>query len=338
MSTLPEALTVEQFRVIRRDESRLRPGVDALCAKLGAGGRPITRFADGSLPVYAVGDELVLKLYPPAFPREREVEACVLVALQGKLPIPTPRVHAAGEHDGWGFVLMDRLVGESLATAWPRIPPADREHLAAALGEGMAALHAVADPALEIVGPPDWAAFEQEQRVTATARQRAKGLDPRWLDQIDAYLASVALAPGARRALLHTEIMREHLLVQHRPEGFRLSGLFDFEPAMRGAPEYELASIGVFVSCGDARFLRTLLRAYGYRDAELDRELSRRLLAFALLHRYSHLGWYLERLPPPPVPTLAALALTGWGVEVSSFDPHPLDHGLDLPRSARSTS
>jgi hygromycin-B 7''-O-kinase len=86
----------------------------------------------------------------------------------------------------------------------------------------------------------------------------------------------------------------------------------DFEPAMRGAREYEFAAVGLFVSRGDTAFLRRLLRAYGYRPHQLDDALARRLLAYALLHRYSDLRWYLEQLPAPPVPTLDALAANWW--------------------------
>ena len=107
--------------------------------------------------------------------------------------------------------------------------------------------------------------------------------------------------------------MREHLLVTEAAGEWALSGLFDFEPAMRGAPEYELAAVGVFVSCGEPRYLRALLRAYGYRDDELDERLARRLLGYAIVHRYSHLRWYLERLPALDAPTLDALARRGWG-------------------------
>src|SRR5437867_1246774 len=148
-------------------------------------------------------------------------------ALEGRLPVPTPEVQAAGELDGWGYVPMTRLRGEILSSAWFRVP---------------------------------------------------------------------LLA----RSLLHTEIMREHLLVEETRDGFRLSGLFDFEPAMVGAPEYELASVGVFFSAGDPTLLRTLLLAYGLGEDELSPNLSRRALAYALLHRYSNLSWYLTRVPPPP--------------------------------------
>lgn len=48
-----------------------------------------------------------------------------------------------------------------------------------------------------------------------------------------------------------------------------------------------------------SRVLRRLLTAFGYRDDQLDSALQRRLLAYALLHRYSNLPRYLQLLPAP---------------------------------------
>ncbi|WP_437681464.1 phosphotransferase [Sorangium sp. So ce131] len=312
---LPAASTPQEVNAIQRDDARLLPGVRAICARHGLLGRDIARFATGSLPVYAVGDTLVLKLYPPHAQGPFETESDVLALLAGRLPIPTPRLEATGALDGWGYVLMERLGGRSLAEAWPEVPPAARERLAEVVGECLAALHAI-DPGEVRAGRPDWAEFVRGQRERCVEQQRARGLGAAWLEQIPEFLGSVALEPPARGALLHTEVMREHLLVgPGAGGGLALSGLFDFEPAMVGAPEYEFASVGVFVSCGDAPLLRRLLCAYGYREGELDRSLQRRFMAYALLHRYSNLRWYLERVPPRAgEDTLDDLAARFWAV------------------------
>lgn len=103
--------------------------------------------------------------------------------------------------------------------------------------------------------------------------------------------------------------MREHLLVTEDFGGaWRLSGLIDFEPAMRGEREYEFVAVGVFVAEGDARFLARTLAAYGYHHDQLGPDLRRRLLVWGILHRYSNLRWWMRRLPEPAQPTLGALA------------------------------
>jgi hygromycin-B 7''-O-kinase len=309
---LPPADTLERYLAIRGDHARLQLGVTALCKRLGLRGVDIRRFADGSLPVYAIGDTRVLKLYPGAFRDSYDVERRVLQVIHGRLPIPTPGVEHAGEVEGWGYLLMERLGGQPLTTAWPQVPVTLRHRLAAQLGEALAALHSISTPELDALGPPHWDLFLAQQRVGCVEHQREAGLDRAWLEQIPAFLDAVAFDPSPHPVLLHTEVMREHLLVIPHPDGWSLSGLLDFEPAMRGAAEYEFAAVGLFVSRGDAGFLRRLLSAYGYGPHRLDDALPRRLLAYALLHRYSDLPWYLQQLPPPPAPTLDALAAHWW--------------------------
>jgi hygromycin-B 7''-O-kinase len=305
---LPPAATEEAFAAIGRDEAVLRPGVDRLCQRLGVDAARLARYAAGSCPVYAAGD-LVLKLFPPvaAWPRW-QMEPEVLAAVQGKLPIPTPQVRAAGEHDGWGYVLMSRLPGIPLDTAWGQVPAAGRDRLAGQLGETIAALHQLPPAAIRDWWPADWGAFVARQRAQAVSEQRALGLPAAWADQIPGFLEAVALRSGTP-VLLHTEVMREHLLVTEGPEGaWELSGLIDFEPAMRGEREYEFVAVGVFVAVGDARFLARTLTAYGYHHDQLGPDLRRRLLAWGILHRYSNLRWWMQRLPEPAQPTLDVLA------------------------------
>ena len=294
----PEADDEEDFDRIVRDEGALGPGVRALCAELGVRGSPV-RYPTGSLPVYAIGD-LVLKLFPPVHAEEMPVESGVLAAVHGRLPVPTPGVHAGGTFERWSYVLMDRLPGVPLAVCWGELGRAERDGIAEQLGAAMAALHAVPPPAIDEWWPEDWPEFVAGQVAGCAGRQRALGLDPHWVAQIPEFLAGVPLG-RERPVLLHTEIMNEHLLVA----AGRLTGLIDFEPALRGAPEYDFVGPAVMLAGGDTRFWGRLLRAYGIKP---DPELRRRLLAWTLLHFYSNVNRYMSWLPAPAEPTFDALA------------------------------
>jgi hygromycin-B 7''-O-kinase len=305
---LPAVATEDAFARIGRDEAALRPGIERLGRRLGLDVAGLTRYAAGSRPVYAAGEK-VLKLFPPvaAWPAGR-IEAEVLAAVEGRLPVATPRVLADGEHDGWHYLLMSRLPGVPLDTVWNRLSGADRDRLASQLGETIAALHALPVPAIGDWPPADWPAFVARQQATCAEQQRAWGLPAAWADQIPGFVAEVALGAGTP-VLLHTEVMRQHLLADQGPDGaWRLAGLIDFEPAMRGDREYEFVAVGVFGSQGDARFLTRTLTAYGYRRDQLGPDLRRRLLAWGLLHQYSYLAGWMRRLPAPSKPTLDALA------------------------------
>jgi hygromycin-B 7''-O-kinase len=311
---LPHAEIEPDWDALFADEAALRAGVLAIACRhrVALAANAPRRYDSGSLPVYALSEIHVLKLYPPHEREHAEVEARVLGAVEGRLPIATPRVLAVGEQDGWPYLLMSRLPGRRLVEAWPTLAARDRDRITGETGAALAALHALdIEPVATL--PPDWNSFVVAQRHSAVQRQRERRLAPHWLAQIDPYLDRWMPPAPARRVLLHTEVMREHLMIEARAAGgLCVSGLFDFEPAMIGDPDYEFASFGLFVSCGDARLLRRALLAYGRRTDELDDGLACRFMAHALLHRYSNLRWYLERVPVPGATTLEELARAWW--------------------------
>jgi len=268
--------------------------VDAIRRELSLG-VGLKRFASGSVPVFAVGDEHVVKLFPPTERSFFNTERAALTRIDGLLSIPTPRAIAAGERGQWLYIVMTRLSGCSLAEAWHTIETQDRFQLMREVGAALAALHATATDELAPLAV-DWPRFMGAQRASCRDRQLAKGLGAPWVDAVGDFLARWTPSDDSARVLLHTEVMREHLLVERREGAWHISGLIDFEPAMLGAREYELAAVGIFLTCAEPGLLRVLLDAYG---AEADDELPLRIMAYALLHRYSNLRWYLERLPVP---------------------------------------
>ncbi|GAA1241192.1 aminoglycoside 3'-phosphotransferase/choline kinase family protein [Prauserella halophila] len=281
--------------------------VAAACAREGIAGLPVQPMPTGSLPVFAVGDDLVLKAYPADDVDEALTELAALRAVDGKLDVATPRVESEGEIDDWRYVVMRRLPGVDLATAWPSMSTSDRVLLMRRIGRLLAQLHTVPPPEL---WPADWARFLTDRRSEVMAHQGGLGLDRHWREQIPGFLDAVDLDAvdlgAATPVLLHTEVMPEHVFVD--PDTCAPTGLLDFEPAMRGAPEYEFSAVGVFLAAGDTALLRELLLGYGYAASELDDALAHRLLAYTLLHRYSNLSTYLRLLPAPDDPTLSSLA------------------------------
>jgi hygromycin-B 7''-O-kinase len=170
-SRFPSVHSLSEYEPFSRDEALLRPGVNAICDVLGLARASLCRYPDGSLPVYAVGDSLALKIYPPFDLAARDAESTILQVVDDRLSVPTPGVRAVGELDGWGYLLMDQLRGVSLAEAWPHVPADDQLRIAAAMGEALAELHSVSDVRLDAVRV-DWPHFIEEQRSTAVAAQR----------------------------------------------------------------------------------------------------------------------------------------------------------------------
>ncbi|WP_055493367.1 phosphotransferase family protein [Streptomyces sp. TP-A0356] len=308
---LPSVDTYDQLEAMVSDEALLRPAALDLCDQMGLVGLALRRFDDGSRPVYALGGDMVLKLYPRFETAEAVTEARVLAHLWGQLPLPTPRLLATDEyHNGWRFVLMSRLRGLSVHDAWPRLTAAEKDRIVTEAAGTLAALHARDyAPLTDVVGPSDWPSFLRRRRAHMLDHHRRNGTPEPWLSQIPAFLDSVPLPTSTGLALLHTEFMREHLTIDMR-DGRRLTGLFDFEPAMIGDPAYDFASVGLFITRADPRQLRRFYEAYGRAPHD-----PYQLLAYALLHRYSDLPLYLRELPTPAEPRLEALAELWFGTE-----------------------
>lgn len=282
--------------------------IEAICRRHGLPAEDLRKYPTGTSAVFAVGSTHVVKLFESTDVEAAETEQAVLNHLQGRLAVPTPTVMAAGDWDGGRYIVMDQLRGRSLADSWSGLPPAERVSLMNRLGKVVAGLHALPTP----VAPngPDWPSFVLRQAEQCVEQQRSRGLPEPWLRQIPDFIARQDLAAVARATpvLLHTEMMREHVLVETSGGETVLSGLFDFEPARLGAPEYELASVGVFLAAAEPGLLRSFLLGYGHDESRLTEELQERILLHTLLHRYSSLRWYLERMPPRRAKTLHELA------------------------------
>jgi hygromycin-B 7''-O-kinase len=175
------------------DEEILRPAVTALVARHGLADREIRRYPDGSEPVYAVGEEHVVKLYPTAAADDEVTEAHVLEFLQGRLPVPTPELIAHGEYEsGWRFILMSQLPGADLSKTWEQVPEHGRDRIADEVGGMLAALHALdSTPLTGLTGPKSWSAFLADQSTKAVEQQRERKLPELWTEQIPDFLADL---------------------------------------------------------------------------------------------------------------------------------------------------
>ncbi len=192
---------------------------------------------------------------PPALPSRPHVDRAPRLAPGGH-----PHLRAQGTLDGWHWLHLSRLPRVELAEARPTLSDADRVSLSGQLGEALGVLHRLSAPPVAPV--LDWSAWLAERVPTLVESQRAKNCPEGVLDRLDAMMNGADLRSG-RTGWLHTEVMREHLLVERTDRGWRLSGLFDFEPSWVGPVDYEFASLGLFFSAGDPALLDAVCRGAG---------------------------------------------------------------------------
>ncbi len=287
---------------VPRNSETYSPAIRQICEQHRLPSEPIHLYESGTQIVFSVGKEFVIKLYCPLFGEDIAIESLVLHTIHSQLPVPTPTIAARGEIEGWPYLVMTQLRGQSLGTVWPLLGVDNRKQLINQIANVTATLHSLP------LTPPfqrftaDWNTEVENKRRQVSSRQAQLGLDNHWVDQVDRFLDSnlrEARMPF-QPVLLHTELTDDVWLTSESSNGvWELTGLFDFGDAFVGHREYDFAAIGLFVTRGEREMFREFLLRYGYSDNELTESLSARILCNLLLHRYCNLRSFFAICPPP---------------------------------------
>jgi hygromycin-B 7''-O-kinase len=287
---LPARIDVLEFDSLHDRPQAWRGAVEALAAELGVTAAEVRQEISGTVLVARLGSDRVLKLYPPFLHDHFAFERAMLERLHGRLRVPTPKLLAHGERDGWPYTVMSQLTGEPLTAAWPRMGEAARCALLRELGTLAAEVHALPAQGIESLAPR-WDDFIARQRERCIERQRRTGLPPHLLAQVPAFIIGGPL-PEGEPVLLTGEYTPMNLFVD---AGERLCAMFDFGDGLIGPREYDWLGPMCFLAAGQPAQLAAFFGGYGVTLTEPVRLV---LLRMLLLHRYSHLP--------------AQIALPGW--------------------------
>jgi hygromycin-B 7''-O-kinase len=230
----------------------------------------------------------VLKLFPPLLRRQFIAERASLTQLRGRLSVPIPEIVLDGEREQWPYLVITRLHGVLGTQAWPALPEDEKERVLRQIGETIAEVQRV--PVGRLSGlDPRWDQFMARQIEGCRARHQRLGLPRKYLDGLDDLLRDAALLipMNAPPVILTGEFIPENLLLSREGAGWRLSGLIDFGDVFTGWREYDLLGPSAFMTAGMPRRVRSLLRGFGYSQADIDPALTRRLMALLMLHNAS---------------------------------------------------
>jgi hygromycin-B 7''-O-kinase len=291
MHSLPRVKDFEAFRAWRADPSRCLPAARDIARSHGLPHGDAQLFPTGTNLVVALDDRLVLKIFPPLLRHQFVSERLALSLLHGRLSVPIPEIVIEGERDQWPYLVITRLRGVVGAEAWPILPEEQKEHVLAQIGGTIAEVQRA--PVGELSGiEPGWPKFISGQIEGCRARHERLGLPRKFLDGLDHILRdAAALIPiEAPPVILTGEYIPENFLLSQESGDWRLSGLIDFGDVFTGWGEYDLLGPSVFMTAGMPRRVRRFFGGFGYSQADITPELTRRLMALVLLHRFSDLN------------------------------------------------
>ncbi len=284
---LPRLPDFEAFRTWRADTSRWLPAALDIAQSHGLKTAAPHVFTTGTNLVIGLGEDLILKIFPPVLRAQFISERASLAQLRGRLSIPIPDILFEGERDGWPYLVMTRLDGTVGSEVWPALPEDQKERVLGQIGAVIAEVQRAPPGELSNI-EPGWPQFISRQIEGCRIRHARLGLPAKFLDGFDDMLRDAAtLIQLDRPVILIGEYIPENFLLSRDRDGWRLSGLFDFGDVMTGFGEYDLLGPSAFMTAGIKRRVRSLFEGFGYSSADVDAAMKRRLMALMLLHRAS---------------------------------------------------
>ncbi len=259
----------------------------------------LTRFVSSDHVVFLIDDSFVLKIYRP-FRRCFERETKALEFVGGKTDFKTPGIIHTGEIEGFDYILMTQLSGESFTRAdWLALSLKEQLEFISKLGVGLKQIHELNAETFDC----DWTEFVNDRAETFVERQIAHGVNSKIIESLPAYLdANLKLVPKDSSAVfLHGDVHFGNLRLQKSNGEWQISGVFDFADSRCGFHEYDFLAVGVLMIQGQAEVQREFFKSYGYAENRLNESFRRRMMMLTMLYETSDLRRYALRLAPEAV-------------------------------------
>ncbi|MCA1589776.1 MAG: aminoglycoside phosphotransferase family protein [Acidobacteria bacterium] len=258
----------------------------------------INRAAGSEHVVFLIDDKLVVKIYRPArncFDREKRA----LEIVGEKCKLETPAIVEAGEFGSLNYLVTTQLRGLPMTRAeWLQLSQIEEIEIVSQLAENLRSIHSLTLGRNEC----DWPEFTKDRAATFVKRQIALGVGRHIIDALPAYIdENLKLVPTTPMVFLHGDVHFGNLRLVKNKNRWRISGLFDFADSRWGFHEYDFLAVGVLMLQGQREIQQQFLRAYGYRDDQLDEKFRKRLMMLTMLYETSDLRRYAMRLRPEAV-------------------------------------
>jgi hygromycin-B 7''-O-kinase len=277
---LPRVTSISDYHRVYGDSQIWSKAVHEVAARHRLPGRGV-RQTLGSHVVYRFGDYIV-KLYLPMWFEDYRVERIALPSISG---LPTPRIFADDEIEGWPYLVMSHVPGVPAGEVWRTLSAEDRISIGCQIGEAIRLLH---QTSLPDGLPADWPSFIKERIDRAESHHHAP--EP-WRSWIRQQLAGFR-EPELEHVLLNCDLTEDHILLLEQNGRWTISGIIDFGDARIGHPYYDFIAPLAHYAYGEPEVSKALLMGYGL---EVTDSVTESLTKYCLLHEFGKLSHFLGR-------------------------------------------
>lgn len=283
---LPQINSPEHYRELFKNNLIWEPAIKSICEThqiYYGGSQSLRRSESGSHIVYKAGPYWI-KLMAPVYQKEMLYELAGLKSVTGRLSVKTPEVIGEGWLEGWPFVILTDVPGEAIKSVWPKLNRQDQATVIKTMA--MTIKEIAACPTDDLVKKRfAWNEFISEQYRKCETLQIQKPMPDAWLKNLKEFINEFSIQEfeTSKPQFLHSDLSYDHFLIDSKSR-LLLSGIIDLADCQWGHPEYELAAPCVFIFKNDREALRLFLKEWGIDHP--NHRLSKKLLAWCLLHRY----------------------------------------------------
>ncbi len=272
---------------------------EQICERHGISYTVLKRAVDSEHIIFFVDGAFVIKIFTP-FRRGFKREKAALEFAQRKTSLKIPEIIAAGNFEGFDYLITTRLAGEMLTRdLWLSLSQKQQFAVVTELATGLKELHEHNVDSFNF----DWQKFVEYQSSVALQRQIDASVNPEWIEKLPDFIeTNLKLLPkDFSQVFLHGDIHFGNLRFQKSNGNWRISGSFDFADSLCGFHEFDFVAIGLLMIQGQRDIQREFFKAYGYTENELDESFRKRLMLMTVLYECSDLRRYALRLKPEAV-------------------------------------
>jgi hygromycin-B 7''-O-kinase len=292
---LPSISSHRDYTKVYTDDQIWLPAIRVLCQRHGLDIASLQRMGLGSHVAFRSGDKII-KLFSTLWPEDFISERACLKHIHG---LPTPKLIAEGELEGWPYIVMNVVPGAPAVKVWNRLDLQQKRGIVTELGQIMATLHTLPPLVLsdntaldktasgDVALGGDWNTFVQARLDNAEKHHKAE--EP-WKSWINQRLEDFSPTP-LPAVLLSADITADHLLLSQQGDHWRVTGFIDFGDARMGHPYYEFIAPLAYYTLGTPELAKLLLESYGL---VLTAELADELTTWCLLHEFGRLQDFLD--------------------------------------------